>query len=436
MDSLSTKPYKGTRDFYPEQMVLHRYMFEKLRQVAQNFGYSEYNGPLLESFDLYAAKTGEEIVKNQLYWFLDRKKRKVAIRPEMTPTMARMVAQKLHTLPLPIRWFSFPNLWRYERPQRGRLREHWQFNIDLLGGDFLLADIEILQMAHASLNAFGGKDHFTIHINHKNLTDFFFSKKLKLTNSQIPSITRFLDRKKKLTEEEYQEGLEVFNLSKTQIDDLESFFSLSFEKLKTYKCPGAEQLQRIIKTLENLEISYAFQLDTSVFRGMDYYTGLVFEAFDHSKDNLRALFGGGRYDHLIELFSSRKLSGIGFGLGDVTLQNFLESHRLLPSLDQGVDVWMACIDLKNYNLIQKIAYQLRKEGLKVALSLKENSIFEELKKAHKNKAHFTLILGEREFSQKEVALKEMYSKKQTIYKLSDLKTLITNIKSLKGRGKS
>src|SRR6185503_16259880 len=179
--ALSTQPYKGTRDFYPDEMRHRRWMFGRLRKAVESFGFEEYDGPMLEPFDLYAAKTGEEIVNQQLYWMMDRGERKIAVRPEMTPTLARMVAGKINELPRPVRWYSIPNLWRYERPQRGRLREHWQLNVDVLGGDPLLADLEILQVAHGIMKAFKGEKLVTIKVNHRGLMDHLFTEKLGLS---------------------------------------------------------------------------------------------------------------------------------------------------------------------------------------------------------------------------------------------------------------
>ena len=449
MAFLSTKPYKGTRDFYPDQMNLHNWMFENLRLVAQSFGYSEYNGPLLESFELYHAKTGEEIVQNQLYWFLDKKQRKVALRPEMTPTMARMVASRLHELPLPIRWFSFPNLWRYERPQRGRLREHWQFNIDLLGGDPLLADGEMLQIAYESMRVFKGESHFKLRINHKMLTDFFLQKHLKVPSHNIPKVFKLLDLFKKLSKTDYESELKGLDFSNQQVEDLNGFFEISLkEAFEKYPCQGSEDLKKLTELLEKSESFSALVLDTSILRGMDYYTGLVFEAYDNSQDNPRALFGGGRYDHLIELFSSKKLSGIGFGLGDVTLKNFLETHQLLPSLPEGVDVWITLSDMKHQKLVQDIAQGLRQESLKpltsekkaltssehdhfllrgpfrerklkVGVSLSPKKLSQDLKIAHKQKAWTALIIADNELKQNKVIIKNLKTSHQTTLSLGD-----------------
>src|SRR4051812_25122008 len=174
MNQLSTQPYKGTRDFYPDDMRIRQWMFERLRKTLQTFGYQEYDGPMLEPFELYAAKTSEEIVNEQLYWLVDRGERKLAIRPEMTPTLARMVAAQQNEIPRPIRWFSIPNLWRYERPQRGRLREHWQLNVDTFGGEPGAEDLEIGQVIVALMEGLGAKEGYEVRLNHRMLTDHIF----------------------------------------------------------------------------------------------------------------------------------------------------------------------------------------------------------------------------------------------------------------------
>ena len=426
---LPTQPYKGTRDFFPHEMKLHNWIFKTLSEMAQKFGYQQYNGPMLENFELYAAKTGEEIVESQLYWFLDRKKRKVAIRPEMTPTMARMVAQQLYHLPLPIRWFSTPNLWRYERPQRGRLREHWQFNIDLLGGDENFSDQEMLEIAHHTLHMFGKNSRFKIHVNHKGFTDFFFEHKLGISSEKIPHLSRFLDRRKKLSEKEYIQGLEELGLGSQKQEELNQFFEFSFEDLKKFDNQPAEHLVNLKTNLK--DISPSLHLDTSVFRGMDYYTGLVFEAYDESPENPRALFGGGRYDHLIELFSSKKLSGIGFGLGDVTLENFLQTHNLLPPTSYDIDVWITFTNESHFSLMQNIAQELRTSGFQVGMSLSPGSFSEQLKMADKHKSHWALLLGEKELEENKVVIKNLKTSKQSTINLKKIPQELKSQKEIK-----
>jgi histidyl-tRNA synthetase len=210
-------------------MRIRNYIFGKMREVCRSFGYQEYDGPMLEPFDLYAAKTGEEIVNQQLYWLMDRGERKMAIRPEMTPTMARMVAGKIHELPKPVRWFSIPNLWRYERPQRGRLREHWQLNVDVLGGDLLLADAELLSLAFSLMKAFGGEDRVSIRVNNRRLMDQLFQEKLGLDAKTALAVTKIIDMKAKIDEAKYSAMLSEVGVSSSQISMMESFFRSDLE---------------------------------------------------------------------------------------------------------------------------------------------------------------------------------------------------------------
>ncbi|MEK7690938.1 MAG: histidine--tRNA ligase, partial [Bdellovibrionota bacterium] len=341
MAPLSNQPYKGTRDFFPPAMRLRRWMFGQLRQVVEGFGFEEYDGPMLEPFELYAAKSGEELVNQQLYWMVDRGERKIAVRPEMTPTLARMVSSQVQELPKPVRWFSIPNLWRYERPQRGRLREHWQLNVDILGGDPLLADAEIIQVGLALLDCFGGGAHAQVRINNRRLMDTLFREKLGLTPEMGLQVTKAIDARDKIGDAAYTEWLAgKIGLQAGQIEVLERFFKAPFtETARTMPCEGSAELEKLFALLRESGVAETRVVyDPTVLRGLDYYTGTVFEIYDTSPENRRAMFGGGRYDNLIGLFGNQKLSGVGFGMGDVTLENFLEIHGLKPSLPTGVDV--------------------------------------------------------------------------------------------------
>ncbi len=252
MSKLSTEPYKGVQDFYPEDMAVEKYIFSVWRKVAEQFGYVEYSASPLEPTELYAEKSGEEIVNEQTFTFTDRGGRSVTLRPEMTPTLARMVAAKRRELKFPLRWYSIPNLFRYEKPQRGRRREHYQFNADLLGFDALEADKEVLAMAYAIMKEFGAKDEdYEIRIN---------NAETKLFKEIAPNLVH----------------------------------------------------------------------DPSLARGQAYYTGMVFEIFDKNTENPRAIAGGGRYDNLLELFGVEPLPAVGFAMGDITLRDFLETHKLGP----------------------------------------------------------------------------------------------------------
>ncbi len=408
--ALSNQPYKGTRDFFPEDMRIQNWMFDRMRRVVEGYGYQEYDGPMLEPFELYAAKTGEEIVNNQLYWLVDRGERKLAVRPEMTPTLARMVSQKLHELPKPVRWYSIPNLWRYERPQRGRLREHWQLNVDVLGGDPLMADAEILTLALDLIRSFGGEKHVSIKINNRRLMDHFFGKELGLAPEAALATTKAIDARGKIGEEAYLKWLGELGLSGAQIARLEEFFKQSFEETaKRMPCEGVTELSTLFAMLRESGAGEYVQFDPTVLRGLDYYTGTVFEMYDTSPENRRAMFGGGRYDNLIGLFGNQKLSGVGLGWGDVTMRNFLETHGLLPKLDSGID---ALVTLPRADLratAEKLARELRAGGLRVITPLSADGFGAQLKLAAKHGVRAAILLGDAELAEGKVAIKDLAS---------------------------
>jgi histidyl-tRNA synthetase len=412
--ALSTQPYKGTRDFYPEDMRIQRWMFAKMREVASRYSYQEYDGPMLESFDLYAAKTGEEIVNNQLYWLVDRGERKLAVRPEMTPTLARMVAGKFHELPRPVRWFSIPNLWRYERPQRGRLREHWQLNVDVLGGDPLLADAELLLLSLDLMKAFGGEKLVSIRVNNRRLMDHFFAEALKLPPEAALATTKAIDARAKIGEEAYAKWLSDLGMSDAQRERLERFFRAPFdETARELPCPGVEELRALFRLMEESGVSSEqVVFDPSILRGMDYYTGTVFEMYDVSPENRRAMFGGGRYDNLVGLFGNYKLSGVGFGMGDVGLRNFLETHQLLPAMGAFADVFVSLPKAEFRGAAERIARRLRDAGLRVMTPLEVGGFGAQLKLAAKHGARFAVLLGESEMAEGKVVLKDLASGKQ------------------------
>ena len=420
--ALSTKPYKGTRDFYPHDMRIHTWMYDKMKEVVKSHCYEEYNGPMLESFELYAAKTGEEIVNQQLYTLEDKSNRKLAVRPEMTPTMARMVAGQVLELPKPVRWFSFPNLWRYERPQRGRLREHWQLNVDLLGGDSLYADYEILNIAYKLIDNFGGKDKIKIHVNNRKLINHFFTEILGLTAEQALKASKAVDAKAKIPEEVYQTQLKDAGVPDNQFEKLEAFFNSDLETMKSnYPCEGVNELTELFELFNNTDVKEQLVFDAKIMRGLDYYTGTVFEIYDISPENNRAMFGGGRYDNLVGLFGKQQLSGVGFGMGDVTLRQFLETHNLLPNdLHEFVDVFVTLPDNKFFKPSVEITESLQKMGLKVFTPLQKAKFANQLKLANKLNAHWAVIFGDQEFENNQVVIKNLKSGEQ---KTLDIKQL-------------
>ena len=308
--NISTEPYKGVRDFYPEDMAVQNYIFDVWRKVVKNFGYLEYGASILELAELYRAKSSEEIVNDQMFTFKDRGDRGVALRPEMTPTLARMVAGRRKSLKFPIRWFSIPNVFRYERPQRGRKREHWQLNCDILGVAGIEAEVEIISIAHTIMKSFGADDKdFEIRINSRKLLQKIYAPILK-NPSKPEEMFRLMDKKDKMEEKEFE-------------SEWQNLFTAPFKEAALEDSP---ELSTIIKTLKDKNIETKFS--PSVTRGFDYYTDIVFEVFDTDPENNRSLFGGGRYDNLLQIFGVEPVPAVGFGMGDVTIRDFLETHNL------------------------------------------------------------------------------------------------------------
>jgi histidyl-tRNA synthetase len=431
---LSTESYKGTRDFYPKDMQFRNWMFGKLSHTVRTFGYQEYGGPMLESFDLYAAKTGEEIVNQQLYWMMDRGDRKIAVRPEMTPTMARLVAGKIHELARPIRLFSIPNLWRYERPQRGRLREHWQLNVDVLGGEALDAEAEILTLAVEIMAAFGGADKMQVRVNHRQLMDHFFSKKMGLTPEQTHKVVKAIDAKDKVDAAKFQGWLTEAGVMPEQVSELEKFFTSDIKTLKSnMPCEGVDHLSELFKVLSEsgMKIGQQIVFDPTVMRGLDYYTGTVFEIYDTSPENRRAMFGGGRYDNLMGIFGKEALSGVGFGMGDVSLQHFLEVHGLVPKLPSETDVMITLPKAEFRAIGQEFAKSLRKEGFHVITPLAVGGFGAQLKLASKHEAKVAILFGDDEFARGEVLVKNLVSGEQIAVKKEAVVFEVTRMLGLK-----
>ncbi len=419
--ALSTQPYKGTRDFFPKEMRRFRWMFQQMRHVVEGYGFEEYDGPMLEPFELYAAKTGEEIVNQQLYWMMDRGERKLAVRPEMTPTLARMVAQRVMELPKPVRWYSIPNLWRYERPQRGRLREHWQLNADILGGDTLLADVEILCVAVDLIRKFGPDGQIVVKLNHRGLTDHFFTKVLGLNADLAVQVIKVLDARTKMGEDAFGQALQKLGLGPEQEKAILAFFAMDLTAMaEKHDCEAVRHLVKVLELLKKRGFDKTMRFDPGIMRGMDYYTGLVFEIYDTSPENQRAMFGGGRYDNLIGLFGNQKLSGIGFGMGDVTVHHYLETHGLLPALPSGIDVFVTLPSEALFLDAERIAADLRAQGLRVATPLEVGGFGQQLKMAAKHEARFAVLLGEAERARNAVMLKDLTSGNQIEVLTSDL----------------
>lgn len=413
MKKLSTEPYKGTRDFYPEDMRLQNYIFDTMRSVVEKYGYEEYAASVLEDSDLYRAKTGEEIVNEQTYSFTDRGGRAVTLRPEMTPTVARMVANKRRDISFPVRWYSIPNCFRYERPQRGRLREFWQLNVDLLGNESLFADSEMIQMSHEIMTKFGAKpESFTIKLNNRKLMNELFNDFLKLDEQKSYRLAKLIDKKTKIAEEEFTK--QAIDIVGNGIDLLSSF--LKAKKLNELPetirgSKNAQELTTVIEILNSQSINNCV-FDPTLMRGFDYYTGIIFEVFDLNPLNNRSLFGGGRYDNLVDLFGVDPVPAVGFGMGDVTIQDYLDTYNLIPKLETKIDVMLCMLDKQVITRAIELATTLRKSGVTVVIDYTDKKISQKIKTADKKQIPFVVIYGQEEVERNEVTIKMIKTGKQ------------------------
>ncbi len=415
---LSTQPYKGTRDFYPADKRIQKYMFEVMRQVVERFGYEEYDAPILEPIELYLSKTSQEIVAEQTYSFTDRGGRNVTLRPEMTPTVSRMVAAKRQELSYPLRWYSIPNVWRYERPQHGRLREHWQLNVDLFGVAGLEADHEMILVADSIMRAYGAKpDMYEIRLSSRMLINWILLEYLRLEYDQAQAMMRLIDRMRKMTQADFV-GLATAILSpaQRQTDLLHQLISLlKIEKLDqlplvTQQHPAVAELSKLIDLLTSAGITNVV-FDMSLMRGFDYYTDVVFEVFDTHPQNNRSMFGGGRYDGLVGAFGVDPVPTVGFGMGDVTLQNFLAIHNLLPLMSPSVDANVILVG-DNYEAAQKTLADLRAEGVRLAVDSSGRKLDAQIKSAVKSGVRYAIFIGEEELKNQRFKLKDLKNGKE------------------------
>ena len=434
--ALSKQPYKGARDFYPPDKRLQKYMFAKWREVCERYGYEEYDAPILEPLEIYLAKTGEEIVNEQTYAFEDRGGRQVVIRPEMTPTVSRMVAAQRQELAYPLRWYSIPNLWRYERPQRGRLREHWQLNVDLFGLEGVEAELEMISLVDAMFKAFGAAhDMYEIRLNSRKLIDDALRVYIGLGQQEAHDVSKLIDKMAKMGRPKFISAVDgALSAKSRQAGAAEKLLALLDAKnlkqlpAELKKHASAGELERILDMLSNAGIKNA-RFDISLMRGFDYYTDVVFEVFDTHPDNNRSMLGGGRYDGLVGLFGVQPVPTVGFGWGDVTLANFLELHRLLPALPPETDVYVALIGDVTAAAARPLA-KLRARGINLAVDYSGRKLGDQLKAADKKGVSNVLIIGETELRTNDYKLKNLQTGKEQ--KL-DLSTIAKTLKDQRGK---
>ncbi len=411
MSTLSPLGYKGTRDYYPEDKRVQNYIFDTWQRVAELHGYQEYGAPLLEPLEVYTAKSGQELASEQTYSFTDRGDRTVAIRPEMTPSISRMVAARRQELAYPARLYSIANFMRYERPQRGREREFWQLNADLFGAEGVYADAEIIELAYEIMTAFGARDDmYVIRVNNRDLINHMMTEYLGLDAVGAQLMIKLFDRKEKISVDDFaQQAAEIFGNEQVDegLDKLKRLVAASsVEELpaELQETGFVTELNELFGRLKHAGVTNV-KFDITLMRGLDYYTGMVFEVFDLHPDNNRAMFGGGRYDGLVGLFGAEPVPTVGFAPGLTTTELFLRSHDLLPELRSTTEVGVVVVD-DSVQAALDVARQLRSEGVSVEVDTTGRKLDKQLKAALKKDVPFLLFIGANEVQQGVYTLKE------------------------------
>jgi len=413
---LSTQPYKGSRDFYPEDMRLQKYIFTKWREVCERFGYEEYGAPLLEPTDIYLAKTSEEIVREQTYTFTDRGNRSVTIRPEMTPSISRMVAGRRQEFGYPLRLYSIANFMRYERMQRSRLREFWQLNVDLFGVEGIAAEHEVITMADQMILAFGAKrSMYEIRINSRKFVNYLLTDYFGFSDVETTTLVRLIDRIDKMSRPEFIALVEAAISPKlrdegianklVEVLDCKTLLELPVELANSETLSGITELMKLLEADGMVNARF----DIRTMRGFDYYTDIVFEAFDLHPDNNRAMFGGGRYDGLVGQFGVDPVPTFGFAPGDVGAALFIESNDLLPKFESETELYIALAGVE-YEAVAKLLTELRSEGLNVAVDMiPGKKLGAQFKTAEKKSIRFVSVVGESELASRRFKLKDLQS---------------------------
>jgi len=397
---------KGTRDFYPDGMAVRRWMFDIIRDVSTRFGYQEYDGPCLEFIDLYAAKSGEELVKEQAFVFSSPGDDMLTLRPELTPTLARMVAQQQYEIPLPLRWWSIGPFWRYENPQRGRTREFFQWNIDLVGTETVAADAEIVAVAATFLKETGlSPEQVKIFVNNRRLMDDAFST-LEIPKVLRPKVFRVVDKLDKLSEKEWRAFALDTGLDEIQVDGLLKV--LNNQEL----WQDSDELVTFFELIETFGVAEYVEFNPKVIRGLDYYTGTVFEAFEIGGQS-RAILGGGRYDNLVADVGGNRLPGVGFAMGDVVIELVLVDAGVIPErLGHKPQVIVTVFDEDTLTESMRVTAEIREAGYRVVVYPEADKLGKQFKYADRLDVPVAVIIGPDELANGQVAVKNLNTREQ------------------------
>jgi len=403
----------GFRDFPPEDLAVRSHVFDAWRRVSRRYGFQEYDGPPLEALELYVEKSGEEIV-NQLYNFTDKGDRQVSLRPEMTPSLARILADRSRALPKPIRWFSIPQLFRYERQQRGRLREHFQWNVDVVGEEGVGADAEVLAVALDALRELGlAAGDIRARVSDRRLLSALLQA-AGVAEDRLLAAYAVIDKVEREPRERSLERLQ----QEAGVDAHQGG-----EILALFDAPGLDavrdrfaghaavmeevaRLEAYLATLRAMELGDFVEFDLTIVRGLAYYTGIVFEIFDR-KGEFRAVCGGGRYDRLLERVGGESLPAVGFGMGDVVLTELLKERGLLPNVSRTLDYFVVCVGDEVRERALTLAHRLRSRGASVAYALKGAGVRKQFKNAETEGAREVIVLGPDELAQGLARVRDM-----------------------------
>ena len=402
---------RGTRDFFPEDMRLRNWLFDNFDDAALLHGFQEYDAPVLESEELYTRKQGEEITQ-QLYNFKDKGDRKVALRPEMTPSLARMVMSRAGVLPMPIKWYSIPQCWRYERTQRGRGREHYQWNVDIWGTDEISADAELISVLVTFFRSVGlTEEDLVIKMSSRKVLEEVLGS-LGLEGDIFAKTCIIVDKMDKLPTDVVSEQLGDLGLEKTAIQTIQSTLAIkdmnSLEEILGKESAAVTELTSLFSALEAYGISGWIEFDASIVRGLAYYTGPVFEAHDRAGE-LRAICGGGRYDKLLSTLGGKDLPATGFGFGDMVIMELLAEKGLVPELIGGIDDVVISLSPELRNAAMSVATSLRSTGKSVDLVLEDKRLKWAFKHAERSGAQRLVMVMPDEWKEGKVKIKNLES---------------------------
>ncbi|MFX1567661.1 MAG: histidine--tRNA ligase [Promethearchaeota archaeon] len=438
----SKEPIRGMDDYYPSDLREINWIIETIRDITERYGYEEYATPQIELVEIFAAKSSDELVNEQSFIIEKKAGERLILIPELTPSLARMVAKKSQELKKPIRWFSVPTCFRYERPQRGRRRAFIQPNVDILGEESLYGDLEIFNIIVDIFTEFGATaEQFQIYFNSRRFMDSVSKFILQIEKEKLPLVYKVLDKSDKMEEDEFEKFLidtfqdefiiqGVLKLKEaTDIDELLGKFD-NIPKV-FYQSDGYLEITNFIRLLKEINLSNYCTFSSGTVRGLDYYTGIIYEVFDTGKENKRSIFGGGRYDDLLSIFSDEKITGTGFGMGVYTLSLFLKTYNLIPEdirlRDYSDTIYIASISEETSTYAFELARIIRDEDFPCLIDYRFKNLKNQLAKANELGVLIVLIIGPEELTERTVTIRNMVSEEQKTIELDELMNEIYDI---------